>query len=103
MTLNDDFIRAQVERLRLISGMTARFHAAPKARMLWSRHYHRINPYPDTFVTASNGVSTIEGLVIDGDWDPKAGWDFDSRFTLFTEDGEILHCNGWMAEDLEVL
>ena len=103
MTLNDDFIRAQVERLRLISGMTARFHAAPKARMLWGRHYHRINPYPDTFVTASNGASTIEGLVIDGDWDPKAGWDFDSRFTLFTEDGEILHCNGWMAEDLEVL
>lgn len=103
MTINNDFIQGQVERLQLIGSITAGFYAAPKARMAWARHYHRIGPYPDTFVSASDGISTIEGLVIDGDWNPEAGWDFDSRFTVFTPEGEILHCNGWMAADLEVL
>lgn len=103
MTLNDDFIHAQVERLRLIARITASFHATPEARMIWARHYHQVGPYPDIFVTACCGASTIEGLVIDGDWDPKGGWDFDGSFTVFTPEGEILYCNGWMAADLEVL
>ncbi len=103
MTINDDFIHAQVERLRLIGSVTASFHATPRARMIWARHYHQVGPYPDTVVTACSGASTIEGLVIDGDWDPEAGWDFDGRFTVFTQEGEILHCNGWMAASLEVL
>lgn len=93
----------QVERLSTLMRMAAVYHRTPRARMLWGRHYEQIGPYPDTYVSADDGMSLLEGLVIDGDWEPDIGWDFDGTFTIITDDGEILKVNGWMASSIEVL
>ena len=93
----------QVERLRTLVAASLVFYRTPRAQLLWARHCHAIGPVPDTYVSADNGMSTVEGLVIGGTWDADAGWDFDGRFTVLADDGVILTVNGWMAAQIEVL
>ena len=101
--IDDNTAPTQVDRLRTLATMAAVYHANPKARMLWGRHYEQIGPYPNTFITADDGMVLLEGLVIDGDWHPDHGWDFDSIVTIITDDGEIMTIKGWLASTIEVL
>ncbi len=41
------------------------------------------------------GMSSIEGIIVDGTKDEDGTWDLDGRFVLLTDDGERLAVNGW--------
>ena len=96
-------ITDQVGRLHTLAAAAAVFQGSAKAQRLWSRYTDRVGPMPDTYVSADDGMSLVEGLVIGGDWDAEHGWDFDGRFTVLADDGAILTVNGWMASQIEVL
>ncbi len=93
----------QVERLRTLALSTSLFRGSIRAQRIWAHHAARLGPLPDTYVTADNCLSTVEGLVIGGYWDADGGWDFDATFTVLADDGAILKVNGWMASNIEVL
>ena len=48
-----------------------------------------------TFVLVEGGGETIEGQVVAGLRDEHGTWDFDSIFTVQTEDGELIKVRGW--------
>ncbi len=101
--MNSDHPMNQVERLRTLAFATSVFQGSTRAQRIWAHHATRLGPLPDTYVTADNYMSTVEGLVIGGDWDADSGWDFDATFTVLADDGVILNVNGWMANSIEVL
>ena len=48
-----------------------------------------------TFVLVEGGGATVEGQVVKGLRDEHGTWDFDSIFTVQTEDGELIKVRGW--------
>ena len=48
-----------------------------------------------TFVLVEGGGATVEGQVVKGLRDEHGAWDFDSTFTVQTEDGELIKVQGW--------
>ena len=69
----------QVERLRKLAFSTTIFRNSARAQHIWAHHAERLCPFPDTYVTADNCMSTVEGLVIGGSWDANGGWDLGVR------------------------
>ena len=41
------------------------------------------------------GMSSVEGVIVDGGKDEDGTWDLDGRFVLLTDDGERFTVNGW--------
>ena len=93
----------QVERLRTLAFAASVFQGSARAQRIWAAHPASLGQLPDTYVTAEDAMSTVEGLVIGGQWDADLGWDFDGTFTVLADDGVILDVNGWMALSIEVL
>ena len=48
-----------------------------------------------TFVLVEGGGATVEGQVVKGLRDEHGTWDFDSMFTVQTENGELIKVRGW--------
>jgi len=48
-------------------------------------------------VMAGDGMSSVEGVIVDGAREEDGDWDLDGRFVLLTEDGERVRVNGWMC------
>jgi hypothetical protein len=48
-------------------------------------------------VMAGDGMSSVEGVIVDGAKEEDGDWDLDGRFVLLTEDGERVRVNGWMC------
>ncbi len=46
-------------------------------------------------VMAGDGMSSVEGVIVDGAREEDGDWDLDGRFVLLTEDGERVRVNGW--------
>ncbi len=95
MALADEASPTQVDRLRAVATLTSLLFRTPKALALWRRNNPTGEEAPTDYVIASGGFETFEGLVIDGSWDEVHGWDYDSKFKLFTDDAEIITCYGW--------
>ena len=51
----------------------------------------------DTLVdaVAHDCSQRVEGVVVDGVRDEEGRWDFGERFTVFTDEEELIVCNGW--------
>ena len=101
--MTDDLPMTQVERLRTLAFATSVFQGSARAQRIWAAHPANLGQLPDTYVTADDGMSMVEGLVIGGQWDADAGWDFSGTLTVLADDGVILNVNGWMASSIEVL
>lgn len=90
-------ISAVVEREKTIGTLAASFSRLPRCR--WRRTARPLtgNSLTDTYVIAEahDGSQIAEGVVVDGTRDDDGAWDFNSDFTLFTTDEEILVCHGW--------
>ena len=57
-------------------------------------HGARSGEHP-TFVLVDGGGATIDGRVVKGLRDEHGTWDFDSMFTVQTENGELIKVRGW--------
>lgn len=77
--------------------------ADDRARRLWERTRRFDDEQPDLLIACSDGSSDVVGLLIGGTRDDVSpiGWDMDTVFRLFTEDGAVVTVKGWMISDLE--
>jgi hypothetical protein len=46
-------------------------------------------------VMAGDGMSSVEGVILDGAKEEDGDWDLDGRFVLLTADGERIRVNEW--------
>lgn len=102
MSLADDDVPTQVDRLRTIAALTNLLFRTPKALKVWNRNNLTGQEMPADYVMADGGFQTFEGLVIGGTWEDEHGWLFDCEFKLFTDDAEVVTCYGWNLQ-VEVL
>ncbi len=47
------------------------------------------------YAVAHDCSQHVEGVVIDGGRDEEGRWDFGERFTVFTDEEELIVCYGW--------
>ena len=90
-------LRAVVARERTISALAASFAKLPPGQRRKCAVPLTGNSLSDTFVFAEahDGSQSVEGVVVDGQRDEDGQWDFDTDFTLYTTDEQVLVCHGY--------
>lgn len=90
-------LEAVVERERTIARLHVASSRLPPAQQRRFTVPLTGSSLTDTLVyaVAHDCSQHVEGVVVDGVRDEDGSWDFGERFTVFTDEEELVVCNGW--------
>ena len=90
-------LEAVVEHENAISSLAASFYRLSPSHRRKCRVALTGSSLSDTYVYAEahDGSQHAEGVVVDGERDAAGQWDFDTAFTIFTTDEELVVCHGY--------